>query len=348
MKLTLRCGTIVLAMTLLIHACSSGPDDGTVNDPPALPDDCTAVTSLMGVEAVLESGPDDCRSWLDATRGRVGRNGAGSFVVWSRRTADELALVIGANHTLGGGWYGPEGVAVSAGFLDPTEEEGIMRLSLPPADGALDMASLSPMFQFFHPEIPAEESRNRYHDIRPRHDYFVALMDEQRFEDEFGSMPMAEPLQRTLTPVYDPLDATRTAPTYAAPEASDFVLLVGYPQQGPHRAFGAAAVARVLSDAEAEAAIVSLEQAGDEEGQIPYDAEAEFLVEGLAVAGMSGGGAFDADGRLLGILVRATTTEGGSAYVRVVRMSHIASTMASAFEALSPGEQEAMAPFIEQ
>ena len=67
-----------------------------------------------------------------------------------------------------------------------------------------------------------------------------------------------------------------------------------------------------------------------------------------AVAGMSGGPVVDIEGRLVGVMVRATNDHGGVSYVRAVRMSHVSAELVSAFESL-PGEaQEAVGVFLER
>ncbi|NIM45818.1 MAG: hypothetical protein GTN80_08890 [Nitrososphaeria archaeon] len=69
-----------------------------------------------------------------------------------------------------------------------------------------------------------------------------------------------------------------------------------------------------LSDTEAEDTIKELSALGDEEGGIAYDPEAEMIIEGHAVVGMSGGGVYDRAGKQVGILVRASNEYDGSTY----------------------------------
>ncbi len=51
---------------------------------------------------------------------------------------------------------------------------------------------------------------------------------------------------------------------------------------------------------------------------------------------MSGGGAFDTDGRLVGILVRGTDRHPSRHFVRVVRMSYIVEQLGKARAAVGP------------
>lgn len=62
---------------------------------------------------------------------------------------------------------------------------------------------------------------------------------------------------------------------------------------------------------------------------------------------MSGGPVVDRDGRLLGVLVRASDGLGVTQYVRAVRMSWVAHRLAIAFDSLSPTEQEAIGRYLE-
>ena len=83
------------------------------------------------------------------------------------------------------------------------------------------------------------------------------------------------------------------------------------------------------------------------EGAIAYDAEVEVIIEGAAAAGMSGGPVVDADGRLVGVLVRASGELDGFQYVRAVRMTHIASELTAAFGSLPVAARERIGGFLE-
>ena len=108
-----------------------------------------------------------------------------------------------------------------------------------------------------------------------------------------------------------------------------------------------AGIGRVLPDTEAEAAIEELAALGDEEGGIPYDPEAEMIIDGYSVAGMSGGGIFDRAGSLVGIIVRGSYEYDGKMYVRAVRMTFVVASLMSAFEALSESERAVVSPYLE-
>lgn len=155
---------------------------------------------------------------------------------------------------------------------------------------------------------------------------------------------MVDPIITDAVPMYDPTAATTTDPTWADAVEGDFVLLLGYPQTTGELT---ASVGRVLSDYEAEQAVAALADMGDPEGGVAYDPEAEMIIRGEAIAGMSGGAAVDLEGRLVGILVRATDVHDGEQYVRAVRMSWVVARLAEAFEKLTPAGQEAIRGYLE-
>jgi hypothetical protein len=148
--------------------------------------------------------------------------------------------------------------------------------------------------------------------------------------------------------LYDPDDVTLTEPTFAEVGGGDVVLVLGYPQAGPHAGVFAGSVGRVLGEEEAHAAIDMLQDAGDEEGAIAYDPAAEMLLEARASVGMSGGGVFDVAGRQVGVLVRASDVHDGRQIVRAVRMTHIVIAVEKAFNLLDAATQAAVEPFMEQ
>ena len=94
-------------------------------------------------------------------------------------------------------------------------------------------------------------------------------------------------------------------------------------------------------------AVATLASLGDPEGSIPYDADAELILQGAAIAGMSGGAVVDRSGLLVGILVRATDVHDGIQYVRAVRMSYVVLRLAEAFDELALTEQRAIGGYLE-
>lgn len=321
-------------------AAPTAPPSGGADAPPLEPSPPTGTSTgtpgptcapraLAKISALAKQPSDPCAAWSNRVRGRIGRAGAGSFAIWTTRTPSSLALVVGALHTL----RVPEapGVASPQYLAAPDPEGGLLRLWVPPADGSFDALLRAPSFQFFRPSLPANENTKTFSTIRPRNDFHVDVMDAQRIEDDGLLEPMPGTLQTGFVPVYDPDATLAVAPTYGTPSPNDVVAYAGHPRTGPLAGEAAIAFGRVLTDAEAESAITALSSAGDEEGTVSYDKEAELVIAGEGFAGMSGGGVFDSSGRLVGTVVRASLVPvNGSKYVRAVRTAFIAKSLASA------------------
>ena len=103
-----------------------------------------------------------------------------------------------------------------------------------------------------------------------------------------------------------------------------------------------------MSEAEIETAQADLRDIGDEEGELAYDAEAEMILEGQALPGMSGSGVFDLEGRLVGVLVRGSTESNAPMHiVRAVRVPFIAGRIHETFESLEAEQRLAVQPFLD-
>jgi hypothetical protein len=125
------------------------------------------------------------------------------------------------------------------------------------------------------------------------------------------------------------------------------VILMGFPNVGDTAGALVGSVGIVLDHAQAVDAVAELAAAGDVEGTIPYDEQVEMMLEAEATSGMSGGGVFNCDGRLVGILVRASDKHKGQQYVRAVRMTYVVSRLAAAFQALDQGRQAVVGPYLD-
>ena len=180
-------------------------------------------------------------------------------------------------------------------------------------------------------------------DLLPSEDFYVAVTDSQKL-DVSGLPPVVEPLIRAAVPLHDPDGITTSDSTWADAVADELTMLIGYPNATGELT---SSVGRILSDAAADLVIADLAERGDVEGDIAYDADVEIIIQGKAVAGMSGGAAFDRTGRLIGILVRASDEHEGLQYVRAVRMSWVVQRLEAAFAGLDPAAQAAIAGFIE-
>ncbi len=330
---------LLLSATIFL-ACGGGQEDSTVPTPVG----CDDVSPLFAVEEVLDGAGGSCREWVDSSFGRAVRGSTGSASIWSRRSEYGTVLVVGAVHTLGEGWFGPSDTAVMESIVNPEDQTGVPRLFLIRPDGVGPDALASPWFGLYNPTIAAERNNNLLQRLLPREDFYIAVTDSQKLDVSGLPHPPVEPIIKEEVSLYDPAATTTTVPTWADAASGDLLLLLGYPNET-----GAltASVGRVLSHDEATQVVATLADLGDEEGDIPYDAEVEIIIQGEALAGMSGGPAVDEDGRLVGMLVRATDVHDGVQYVRVVRMSHIVSRLAAGLEGIDSQTQQAVKGYLE-
>jgi len=312
---------------------------------PPLPATCSDVSTLFLVDDALADAAHPCHAWVDETHGRVARSSSASAVVWSLRTSAGTGLLVSATHTLGVGYFDPASGDVAEALVDPAEETGVPRIFLVEPDGTGVDADATPLFRLYNPAIPDDENTNGFQDILPVHDFYFGVVDDQKVASDL-IVGTPDPLHAAPPAVYDPAGRTATAPTYTSADAGDLVLLVGFPAASPFAGRQSAGVGRVLSDAEAEAAIVDLAAVGDVEGDIAYRADVEMIIRGYASGGMSGGGVFDEGGRLVGVIVRASDPLGGMQYVRAVRMSYAVQELTNAFAALPAEEKAAVAPYV--
>lgn len=318
----------------------------------APPADCTDITGLFPAQSVLSDTDHSCRDWLDATHGRVARSRQGSAVIWTRRTLVGTAVMVSAMHTLRVGSFGTTGTDVPATFHFPATRSADVIVRLVDPDGLMLSDGLSPAFWLFNPFIPADRHVDGFFGLPPGNDFYLAAVDSQRLQsvEDPSTTINNEPPE-----LYDPTMATTSTTSFAGVTADELVLILGYPTglNGPFGLSGRsddglyASVGRVLSDAEAVDAVAALHDAGDEEGDIDYDSEAEMFIEGSAAPGMSGGGVFDPDNILVGIIVRVTEAQSLPTYVRAIRMTHVQSTVQSTFDDLTPEGQAAVGPFLE-
>jgi hypothetical protein len=310
---------------------------------PSLPDACNRVTTLFAVASPVDAPAGDCGQWIRRSAGRAVLGSTGSASVWSRNTGHGTALVVGAVHTLGEGWFGPAGTPIEEALWDPSDQIGVLRLHVMLPDGSGPDPLASPLFVLYNPAIAAERNGNLMQDVLPREDFFVAVTDSQK-HDMSGPVPQPDPVVHGTVPLYDSSGVTLAAPTFADAQGGELVLLLGYPNTTRELS---ASVGRVLTDTEAAAAMAALADAGDPEGAVPYEAEVEVMIRGAALPGMSGGPVVDPHGRIVAVMVRASEEHDGAQYIRAVRMSYIASRLEAAGDALPYGTRSAIAGYLE-
>lgn len=322
---------LLIAFGLLFQACK--------NDNPIVPKDNLKVPRI---EDVLNGQDQSLIALLNKIRGSVGRRGPGSKTIWTRKNDYGLGLYISANHVYGlSGWNTRE-----AHFFDlATENPGIFETSqIPPMDGKIALGNmLIADFPLMHFDISSNATNTT---LLPAEDFYLGIIDNQRTEQsQLGQHP--DPV-KTFAPLqlYDPDNRTKAIQTWNTPVSGEKVIAVGYPQDKKNYPNGAVAYGKILSDTEAQEAIQKLKTAGDAEGDIPYNPNAEFFMEAQAIAGMSGGGVFNAQAQLLGIMVRASDSENAPKIIRVVKVSYIKSMMVAYYNSLSETNKSKIRPFI--
>lgn len=298
-------------------------------------------TNLIKIEDALNHPNIDFVNLVNKTRGSVGTNGSGSKVIWSKKNDYNLGLFVSANHVYGINTW----PSLSEDFIDiATINNGIFGGSkMPPTNGNISLTNeFIASFGLYHPNVPSSVTNTTIH---PANDFYLGIIDNQRIVDNgFGNYPN---LVQTSTPleIFDPYNRTRANQTWALPNPDDIVFAIGYPQDQIAYQNGAVATGKVYSDAEAENIIQLLQQSGDVEGDIPYNPQVEFLTNIEAVAGMSGGGAFNDEGQLIGVMVRATTLNE-EPVLRAVRMRYIVEKLHDYFNSLTIPDQNKLKPFI--
>lgn len=298
-------------------------------------------TNLFTLEEAIKHSNVDFVNLVNQVRGSVGANGSGSKVIWSRKNEYKLGLFVSANHVYGLSFW----PSFKEEFIDILSiNNGIyLGSKLPPANGDPILNNeLNANFGLYHPAIPVNATNTS---ILPEHDFYLGIVDNQRTVDNgFAVYPTLVQTSRSLQ-LFDPLNRTLANQSWSEPNRDKLVIAIGYPRDKIAFPNGAVATGKVYSNEEAETIIRSLKQNNNEEGNIPYKLEVEFLANVPAVTGMSGGGVFNTEGQLLGIMVRATDLNG-EPILRVVKMSYIVQKMKDCFNSLSASNKERVRPFI--
>lgn len=309
--------------------------------PPPTPPTGIIKTNLIKIEDALKNSDPNFVNLLNMVRGSVGTNVFGSKVIWSRKNDYKLGLFVSANHVYGINTW----LSTGEEFINISEiNNGIFLGSrIPSINGNVNLSNeLIANFGIYHPQIPSNTTNKT---IYPRDDFYLGVIDNQRIIDNgLGNYPK---IVQTSIPLqmYDPNNRTQAPQTWADVQADENVVAFGYPQDKIKFPNGAVSTGKVCTDKEAESIIESLRLKNDAEGQIPYDSRIEFIAKIHAVAGMSGGGVFNVDGQLLGVMVRATDLNG-EPILRVVRMKFIKQKINAFFNTLSASEKNKIRPFI--
>jgi hypothetical protein len=170
----------------------------------------------------------------------------------------------------------------------------------------------------FHPGLPEAETRpDNWKNLSPRHDFWFLTIPIQSTDKALAKLP-----------------------GFRAVKAGEKVRVVGIAgggEGGPR-----ITACTVLDDAAARAAVARLAKEGDSEGGIPYDGEAEAICEGKGYGGMSGGGVFAEDGKVVGTTIRASDIESGRErpIVRFARASFAVKQLHAALDRASTEDRE--------
>ena len=323
---------LFIASGLLFHSCKK-------SGPPSDPDNKKVVA---GIEEVLNGKNQPLIDLLNKVRGSVGKRGPASKTIWSRKNDYSVGLYISANHVYGiSGWN-----SRNASFFDLfSENPGIFETSqIPPTDGRIELGNtLIADFPLLHFDISPTATNTS---ILPEEDFYLGIIDNQRVQQgPFAQHP--NPAQTSIPlEMHDTGNRTKAVLTWNSPVAGEKAISVGYPQDQNKYPHGAVAYGKILSDEEAGNIIIQLKAAGDSEGNIPYNGNAEFFVDAQAIAGMSGGGVFNAAGQLLGIMVRASDKENAPRIIRVVKISYIKLKLEAFYNGLPESDRDKIRPFI--
>ncbi len=313
-----------------------------------IPSNCDAPTRLFVAADILADVEHPCFEWLDTTHGRLADAPNGSAVVWTVRTSSRAALVVSALHTVRQGLLAPADSEVEERLVDPSVEIAFGTIQVFDPGGVELAETHSPTFLLYHPAASGQDHAEAFQNLRPRNDFFLTVADDQMLDR--ASPESAGALRAASPGLYDPRMIADSPMPIASVVPGELVLLEGFPSS---LAVGltrtprlGASVGRALSDAEAEEIVSMLREAGDEEGEIAYDADAEMIIEGEASPGMSGGGVFNRDGRLVGIIVRVTEAHSLPIHTRAVRLTYIKRRIEDALDALPDREQAAVSAFL--
>ena len=299
---------------------------------------------LYPTEEILSHQREEFRIALEKIRGSIGKRGSGSKTVWSRKNPWGIGLYLSANHVysvLGWKKRSPEW------FDNSKENLGIFETSqIPSPDGSLLPGNLlSADFPFLHLEISPGVTNSL---ILPEEDFYLGLIDNQKVEAKlFAQYPQTLDIKTSLE-LFDPHQRTLAERTWAKPSPGEIVIGMGFPADTKNFPKGAVAIGKVLSIAEAEVCLGQLKEAGDSEGEIPYRPEAEFFLDSQGLPGMSGGGVFNFQGQLLGIMVRASNQNKAPKIIRVVKVEYILKKLQQFLSTLGEEEKAYLLLFLEK
>ena len=298
--------------------------------------------NVAKIEEVLKGNDQDLIDLLNKVRGSVGRRGAGSKTIWSRIKDSSIEVYVNANYVYGiSSWNTFNPVF----FDENAEKRGFFDISQIPADnGSLSIGNtLIAGFPIMHFNIASNVTNST---ILPDQDIYIGIIDHQRIlqkpvTNHPNIIQNDVPLQ-----IYDPQNRINTPQNWNNPLPGQNAIVVGYPTDTDKFPNGAVALGKILTDKEAISTIIELKALGDSVGEIAYNSNAEFFIAAQAIEGMNGGGVFNMNGQLIGIIVKATVNEKSPKIIRVVKVSYIKSKIISFYKSLSIANRNKIKPFL--
>ncbi|GGO67127.1 trypsin-like peptidase domain-containing protein [Bowmanella pacifica] len=337
-------------LILMLSACNSNSDSNRSGDsePPPAGDQPSTLTLSQAdgysenLDKILQTPNTNLAKLVQRVRGRIGALRSGSISIIGTNSETGLAFYASANHVYGlSSWPGFDETHIS-NFIDQGVYITSHRVM---EDGDINIwDNFAANFPLYHPTI-SDDAQNT--SILPADDFYLGLLDSQSIP--FTNLARYPEDINSQTPIalYDPDKLLSSGNTWSEAPAGKKVLALGYPQDSVSHPYGLVSVGSILSHQAAEQAIAELKAQGDEEGDIPYQQDVEFIANLPAEAGMSGGGIFNEQGQLIGVMVRSTQTASAS-YTRAVRISYIHSVFKQYLASRSADEKAHLAKFVDK
>ena len=339
---------LVIAVALLGCKKSEEQPAPKPAEPAAKPVGPCENLDLVLASKILGDAAHPCRARLDAAYGRMIATGlvfSGTLV--STRPKRGAGLFITCQHCTG---------ADGDGLHDPEIEEPSAFQGLAPAQlvGTAVHSGPDGRLYFIHrvfsrlPPKSAFDAKGHLMNIKPEDDFVVGTISGDPVEvvGHLGAMPSARVGDKRLV-VHDPRELAPSQQPWADAKAGTQALVLGFPRDLPDQAFGGelvASVGEILDDTRAKDMLL---RADPDEAAIPYDPAVELVIAARASSGMSGGGAFDEDGRYLGVSVRGTLKPVVGKYlVRIVRAPYVMKQLAAALAAAPAPLRAKLEPFV--
>lgn len=347
----MRGALILIAMVACKEADKPPPPQPTPAPPPVVapapPAGKCENLDLVLASKILGDAAHPCRERVDAAYGRMVATGlAFSGTLVSTKPARGAGLFITCQHCTG---------ADADGLLDVEKEDPSTFQATAPAQlvGTQVRGGAADRLYFIHrlfsrrPPKSAFDAKGNLMNILPKDDFVIGTLSGEPVDviGHIGALPRATVSDKKVV-LYDPKGIAGSDQPWAEPKPGTQALVLGFPRDLPDQAFGGelvASVGEILDDTRAKD---MLSRADADEAAIPYDPAVELVIAARASSGMSGGGAFDADGRYLGVSVRGTLEPVDGKYlVRVVRASYVIAQLKTALGTASEPRRTKLAPF---